>query len=144
MWQALEQLAKYNVQNAAGDSFNEGRHLRSLHPLTNLAELTVPLLQNIEKQLKSDLQIVTQVCYRFYLVCLNEAFVTSRMLQYNCWSADYMSQYLWWAVLSGEGAVAPNLPLSPEMWRETLFDELSASLKIIDLSNRKPIYTTSY
>jgi len=61
-WQAVKQLEKYETDNAGGDSSNEGRHLRSLHPLSSLADLTVPLLQNIEKQLKSDLQIVSQVC----------------------------------------------------------------------------------
>ena len=60
--QAVKQLQKYKAENASGDNFSEGRHLRSIHPLSSLADLTVPLLQNIEKQLKSDLQIVSQVC----------------------------------------------------------------------------------
>ena len=60
--QAREHLAKYKADSAGGDNFNEGRHLRSLHPMSSLAELTIPLLQSIEKQLKSDLQIVREVC----------------------------------------------------------------------------------
>ena len=63
--QALEQMAKYKADSAGGDNFNEGRYLRTLHPMSSLAELTIPLLQNIEKQLKTDLQIVREVCYLF-------------------------------------------------------------------------------
>jgi len=59
--QAIKQLEKYEAAGARGDSFNEGRYLRSLHPLSSLDDLTVPLLHNIEKQLKSDLQTVRQV-----------------------------------------------------------------------------------
>ena len=71
VWQALDQLAKYKASSAGGDSLNEGRYLRSLHPMSSLAELTVPLLQNIEKQLKSDLQIVREVhCLHLYSVDL--------------------------------------------------------------------------
>jgi len=68
VWQAIGQLAKYKAADAGGDNFNEGRHLRSLHPLSSLADLTVPLLQNIEKQLKADLQIVREVYY--LLTCI--------------------------------------------------------------------------
>jgi len=60
--QAIDQLSKYKAADAGGDNFHEGRYLRSLHPLSSLADLTVPLLQNIEKQLKADLQIVREVC----------------------------------------------------------------------------------
>jgi len=62
MLQAIKQLEKYEAGNSDGDNYNEARYLRSLHPVSSLADLTVPLLQNIEKQLKSDLQIVSQVC----------------------------------------------------------------------------------
>ena len=62
VWQAMDQLSRYKVTEAGGDNFNEGRYLRSLHPLSSLADLTVPLLQNIEKQLNADLQIVREVC----------------------------------------------------------------------------------
>jgi len=50
------------MSSAAGDNFSDSRHLRSLHPLSSLNDLTIPLLQSIEKQLKSDLQIVREVC----------------------------------------------------------------------------------
>jgi len=63
--QAIKQLEKCKADSARGDSFNEGRHLRSIHPLSSLADLTVPLLQNIEKQLKSDLHIVREVSSLF-------------------------------------------------------------------------------
>lgn len=81
--QAFEQMAKYKADSAGGDNFKEGRHLRTLHPMSSLAELTIPLLQNIEKQLKTDLQIVREVCYLFsYLfvfhsLCLNQAFLAT-------------------------------------------------------------------
>ena len=68
MWQAIKQLEKYKAESAAGANFNESRHLRSIHPLSSLSDLTVPLLQNIEKQLKSDLQTVREVCYLMYLM----------------------------------------------------------------------------
>jgi len=79
VWQAIKQLEKYKADSASGDSYNESRHLRSIHPLSSLADLTVPLLQNIEKQLKSDLQIVRQVCYLIdciflYFVCFYRVF----------------------------------------------------------------------
>jgi len=63
--QAIEQLSKYKVGSASGGNVDEDRYLRSLHPLSSLADLTLPLLQNIEKQLKTDLQIVREVCYFF-------------------------------------------------------------------------------
>jgi len=75
MWQAIKKLEKYKAGSGDGAEYNEGRHLRSLHPLSSLSDLTVPLLQNIEKQLKSDLQIVREVlsdCVFLYFVCFNK------------------------------------------------------------------------
>ena len=52
-------MAKYKAEDSSG--YGEGRYLRCLHRLSNLNDLSVPLLQQIEAQLKNDLQHIKNV-----------------------------------------------------------------------------------
>jgi len=51
---ALQQLSQV-------EKSSNSEYLRSLHPLSSLRELSVPLLQNIESQLKDDLQRIRTI-----------------------------------------------------------------------------------
>jgi hypothetical protein len=67
---AAEQLSRFNGDDSC--NFSESRYLRSLHPLSSLDELSVPLLQHIETQLKADLQRVkTMVIQKAAGKCLS-------------------------------------------------------------------------